>query len=441
MGAFAGQRVLLLQGPVGPFFQRFANDLRNAGCTVHKINFNAGDWLYFPGGEPYRGRMEDWPKWLEQRLQDLRIDLVFLFGDCRPIHRAAHAVAKRLGIDVNVFEEGYLRPDFVTLERDGVNANSAMTRLPDDYLSAPDRIITTRPMPSAFWNMVWWGFFFYFFGGMGRWLYPHYQHHRPLTLIEILPWILSAFRKGWFKWRQRGVQDRLAGPWSKSFYLVPLQVHNDAQVWCHADVGGMEGFIASTIASFAGHAPSGSRLVFKHHPMDRGYRNYTRLIRALAHDHACADRVLYIHDQHTPTLIRNCRGVVVINSTVGLTAVGMKCPTKALGEAIWDMRGLTYQGELDAFWNDTESALPDHALYLKFRGELIARTQLNGNFYKKLAPEISTTGMIWNSEVAILPPSAEAIAADFPGIQPAYRAVTDSSTAHSREPLPAQARI
>lgn len=42
---FASKRVLLLQGPVGPFFWNLAKDLRSVGATVFKFNFNAGDWL------------------------------------------------------------------------------------------------------------------------------------------------------------------------------------------------------------------------------------------------------------------------------------------------------------------------------------------------------------------------------------------------------------
>ena len=40
---FCGKRVLLLQGPVGPFFSNLAHDLRHAGAEVLKVNFNAGD--------------------------------------------------------------------------------------------------------------------------------------------------------------------------------------------------------------------------------------------------------------------------------------------------------------------------------------------------------------------------------------------------------------
>ena len=42
------RRVLLLQGPIGPFFRNLGDDLIQAGATVHKINFNGGDWLFYP---------------------------------------------------------------------------------------------------------------------------------------------------------------------------------------------------------------------------------------------------------------------------------------------------------------------------------------------------------------------------------------------------------
>lgn len=403
INAFRGRRVLLLQGPVGPFFARFASDLVAAGAVVHKINFNAGDWLFYPSGETYRGTMQDLPSWIETRIVTLGIDLVFLFGDCRPIHRAAHEVARKLGVEVGVFEEGYIRPDFVTLERDGVNANSLMNRTPASYLEAPDRVIARRSMPHSFWAMVWWGFLYFTIGGFGQIFFPHYRHHRPLTIMEMFPWLLSPLRKAWYAWRERRIQARLESELHKRFFLVPLQVHNDSQVLVHADVGGVEGFIASTIASFAQHAPKECVLVLKHHPMDRGYCNYARLIRRVARAEGCEARVLYIHDQHTPTLIRHCLGVVVINSTVGLTSVGMKCPTKAVGEAVWDMPGLTFQGSLDRFWTEAPGAVPDNHLYLKFRDELIATTQINGSFYRKLAPETSATGLIWTAEARSLP--------------------------------------
>ena len=43
-------------------------------------------------------------------------------------------------------------------------------------------------------------------------------------------------------------------------------------------------------------------------------------------------------------------GAVTVNSTAGLGAIEMGLPTIVLGEAIYDMPGLTHQSALDAFW-------------------------------------------------------------------------------------------
>src|SRR2546430_5040312 len=42
------KKVLLLQGPVGPFFRCLAKLLRAAGAEVHKVNFNGGGCPFYP---------------------------------------------------------------------------------------------------------------------------------------------------------------------------------------------------------------------------------------------------------------------------------------------------------------------------------------------------------------------------------------------------------
>jgi len=403
--AFAGSRVLLLQGPVGPFFARFAKDLKRAGAHVEAIAFNGGDWLFQPPRSVcpttlYRGTMQAWPDWLARLIVARSIDMVFLFGDCRPVHRAAHRVATRLGVEVGVFEEGYLRPDFITLERHGVNANSPSRQGPAHYRACPLRQATVRPMPRSFWPMVWWGFVYFLAASLARPWFRDYRHHRPIGFLQALPWLRSPLRKAWYALAERGVQARMTGAWSGRFFLVPLQVHNDAQVHFHANVGGVAGFIADTIASFGRAAPADALLVFKHHPLDRGYCDYDRTIARAARAAGCAARVVYCHDQHMPTVLPHCRAVVVINSTSGLAAIGCGRPTKVLGEAIYDMPGLAFQGSLDRFWSEADSAAPDRDLYERFRGELIATTQINGNFYRRLDRTACATGLVWTGERA-----------------------------------------
>jgi len=402
--AFTGKRVLLLQGPVGPFFARFAADLRAAGAQVFKVNFNAGDWLFYRcDAMNYRGTMEAWPAWLEERLRTLRIDTVFLFGDCRPVHRAAHAVASALGLEIGVFEEGYVRPDYITLERSGVNGYSGLPRVPEAYREDRPLPQSTHPVGNAYWSMVRCGFWYFTAGALGKPFFPHYAHHRPLALSEALPWVRSVWRKQWYRWKERGAQARLTGALAGRFFLVPLQVFNDAQVRVHAQIEGVDRFIETVLHSFARHAPADTLLVFKHHPMDRGYRSYSRLIRRLARAAGIEHRVLYIHDQHLPSLLDHARGVVVVNSTVGLSALHHGAPTKVCGRALYDMPGLTFQGPLEAFWTAARRAKPDAGLYRRFRNHLVARTQVNGSFYRPCAGVPNATGVAWGSAPAPAP--------------------------------------
>lgn len=398
MKKFSGRRVLLLQGPVGPFFARLAQDLERVGARVFKVNFNAGDWLFYRrGAMNYRGTMSDWPEWLEERLRTLKIDVVIMFGDCRPIHREAHALADRLGLEVWVFEEGYIRPDYVTLERFGVNGNSRMPRKREAFGGSVKREPKTRPVPMPYWYMVWYGFCYFMVGSLGKPFFPHYVHHRPLNVWEMFPWLRSVWRKQLYRLRESGLQDRFAGPLANRYFFVPLQVYNDFQVSAHANVDGVPGFIRKVIRSFATHASQDDWLVLKHHPMDRGYCDYTRLIRKLSQTFGVQDRVVYVHDLHTPTLLRFAKGVVVINSTVGLSALSYLRPTKTCGQAIYDIEGLTYQASLDSFWEQGPDSPPDRELYERLVEYLISESQLNGNFYRPLSISGSRTGLVWDS--------------------------------------------
>ena len=59
-----------------------------------------------------------------------------LLGEQRPYHRAAIAAAQARGIAVTVTDFGYLRPDWIMLERDGMGAESRFPRDPAAILRA-----------------------------------------------------------------------------------------------------------------------------------------------------------------------------------------------------------------------------------------------------------------------------------------------------------------
>ncbi|TNF54140.1 MAG: capsular biosynthesis protein [Burkholderiales bacterium] len=397
--SFRGKQVLLLQGPVGPFFARLARDLRACGATVHKVNFHAGDALFYPGGTLFRGSRQEWPAFLEQLLERLRIDIVLLYGDCRPIHAQAHALAHTRGIEVGVFEEGYLRPNHITLERFGVNGYSQIPRDATRYLQMPDLPdVPVREVGNTYWLMVWWGFWYFTIGGLASLLQPEHVHHRKLSVLEALPWLRSVWRKQWYRWTERHLLQELTRRWGKRYFLVPLQVHNDTQIRVHSKFEGVEQFIERVMRSFAGNAPTDTALVIKHHPMDRGYLSYASLIGRLTHELGLQGRCFYLHDQHLPTLLDHARAAVVVNSTVGLQALRHGVPLKAMGEAIYDFQGLTFQGELEAFWNRAHEIRPDKRLLRQFVRYLKLNNQINGSFFRRLPGTGWSCGLDWQRD-------------------------------------------
>jgi len=379
------KRVLLLQGPVGPFFRRLAKLLQAAGAEVHKVNFNGGDCLFYPTDAiTWRGHPGDWPQFLARLLEQRRIDIVLLFGDCRPIHRAARAVAQQHGVKVGAFEEGYLRPNFITFEQFGVNGYSRIPRRAEFYRHLPCRPATAeRDVGSTFRYAALWSVFYYLAAAIGRPWFPHYRHHRRLALSELFPWLRSAWRKALHRFTERAMLGLLTNALHRKFYLVPLQMSLDSQVRQHSDFRSVARFIRHVVRSFAERAPADASLVIKHHPLDRGFHDYSRLIGRLRAQFRLGARLLYVHDQHLPTLFESMRGAVVINSTAGLSALSHDAPVKVCGVAIYDVRGLTFQGSLDDFWLEADSFRPDPDLLRRFRAHLIERTQINGSFYAR----------------------------------------------------------
>jgi len=397
LSKFKGKRILLLQGPMGPFFHRLALDLTQAGAQVFKVNFNGGDWIFYPSNSlNYRGKIEEWPAYFEDLLVLLQVDMVMLFGDCRPIHCVAHEIAHKHGLEIGVFEEGYIRPNYITLEQYGVNGNSSLPRSPVYYLNRPPaKIEAPQPVGNTYWYAVLWAILYYFAAGLLRPIFANYQHHRPLSWLEALPWMRSVWRKWYFAIKERGVKTLLRGKYSGRYFIVPLQVHNDAQVVKHSGFDTVKHFINEVMISFASHAPRNKILVIKHHPMDRGYFDYTKFINNKMKLLGLQGRCLYIHDQHLPTLLDHSSGVVVVNSTVGLSALIHGAPVKVCGTALYDMKGLTFQHSLGRFWREAQHAKPNARLLKYFYDYLVSYSQINGSFYKRLPIVASRAGLHW----------------------------------------------
>jgi capsular polysaccharide export protein len=117
----------------------------------------------------------------------------------------------------------------------------------------------------------------------------------------------------------------------------------------------------------------------KVHPLDNGLIDRVAQVRATAERHGIAGRVRCLEGGYLPTLLSHALGVVVVNSTVGLTAIEVGRPTIALGTSIYNVPGMAFQGGLDRFWSELEP--PDDDLVKAFRRLVVHRTQVNGGYF------------------------------------------------------------
>ena len=381
------RRTLLLQGPMGPFFGKLARYLTEHGQEVFKINFNGGDEIFYRESNAFAfdGRLQEWAGWLTAFITRHRITAIVLFGQDRPVHLPVAEIAKQMGVRLFVCEEGYVRPNYVTLEIGGVNAYSSIPRDRAFYDEFPgDLLPPIQKSVPAGQKFHWMAAIAAAYGlavaaTHGR--YPHAVYHRKMSpWTETSKWLWGGVRKA-LDWRaDNQVMKELISPErSNRWFLLPLQVHNDTQILRHSNYPGMEAVIDEVMESFAGHAQADHWLVIKHHPMDRAYRNFSRHIAASAQRLGLTERIRYVHDVHLPTLLKHTRGMVTVNSTTGLQALHHRKPVFTMGECFYAIEGLVHGDSMATFW--TQPGAVDDELFQRLRRYIIANTQLNASFY------------------------------------------------------------
>ena len=378
---------------MGTFFKKLDQAFRKQGAQTFRIGFNMGDqfFSYKDNFTPFRGTPEEWPEFIAHFLVKNQIDKIFLFGDCRYYQHVARNIAFEQHIDVYVFEEGYIRPHYITLEKFGVNGFSHLPRDPQFYTKRPKRPVPSpKHAKNSKTKMILSATAYYALSNLFGYRYPHYVHHREFSAIkEAFYGIRGLLRKGLYKATEYRYHSLIKNRISKRYYFVPLQTHNDFQILQHSNYRSIEKFIIEVLESFAHHAPKESYLVFKHHPVDRGRKNYRGFILEQAALLNIKERILVFHDVYLPDCLKHAIGTVTINSTVGLTSIGYGIPTITLGDAIYDIDGLTNKSlSLKKFWHQHKK--PDHDLYLKYKQYLIEHTQLNGSFYGIFPKELSS---------------------------------------------------
>lgn len=387
------RRILLLQSPIGHFFAKLSDWLVEGGSQVYKINFNHGDEIFYHNRDNiycYTGTLTDFEQYLTNFIQEHCIDAVVCFGDNRPYHRIAKYICQRLPeISFWVFEEGYFRPFWVTLEQNGVNAYSSLPRDADFFMEQISKLkqkayVEPAPVKGGFLPMAKLAMRYYWAMYIGRKKFLHYQHHRFHEIPHYIKiWTISGLKRIYYALMERSFAQKIKQGKFGRFFVLPLQVFNDSQIRIHSDFSSVREFMVHVLESFAHHASDDTQLLIKHHPMDRGFIDYYDDIQlVIAKYPNLIGRVHYVHDVPLPVFLRYGVGMVTLNSTSGLSAMIHNMPVKLLGRAHYDIEGLTDQQSLADFWNSPKK--PDATLFEAYRLYHINITQISGSYYSQV---------------------------------------------------------
>ncbi|MBS0563117.1 MAG: capsule biosynthesis protein CapA [Proteobacteria bacterium] len=380
------RRFLFLQGPHGPFFSQLARMLGRTGARVWRVGFNRGDEHFWrlPGYVAHEAAPEDWPGHCARLIEGHRITDLVLYGDSRPIHAQAIRLARARGLTVHVFEEGYLRPYWVTYERDGSNGNSRLMEMTvEDMRRALVRPGAEMPLAPAHWGdmreHMFYGALYHFFVMALNGRYRAFRPHRGIAVGREFRLYLRRFLLMPWHRLERAIVSRRVRRGGFPYHLVLLQLEHDASFRAHSDLPSMAAFVDLCLDGFARGAPGHHHLVFKAHPLEDGRIPLRRLIARGAAGRGLAGRVHFMRGGKLSALLGAARAAVTVNSTAAQQALWRGLPVRIFGRAVYGKPQFVSSQPLPEFF--AAPARPDIAAYRDFRHFLLETSQVPGGFY------------------------------------------------------------
>jgi capsular polysaccharide export protein len=381
------KKILIVQGDWEAGMCLLAQDLRDAGHEVHKVVLCAPDFIYKLRGfrtHVFRKPLAEFDAWLGELVEKERFDTFFLYNHYRPYNDIAWKLAERQNLGCYVFELGLIRPNCVTVfSRDTLPLPTlarewrkilAGEYSPPSVETPPElcKVSTPAKLISFGTNFV--------LSRYTAFLFPNFVDQRELKLWHHIKYGLVFLWRFYERSRDHEYHDLFASELSGKYYAVPLQVHSDTQIHRCSDFKSIEEFIVKVVDSFERNAPADTKLVFKVHPMDRGYKDYRDLLHGFD-QRLGGGRILYVDRVSLPIFLNHAIGLVNINSSVGISGLTHHIPVMVLGTAVYDLEELTYQGDLDSFW--TQAQAPTKTRAQQFIHLLLQTSQSRGTLSQR----------------------------------------------------------
>ncbi|MBO3762517.1 capsular biosynthesis protein [Ciceribacter sp. L1K22] len=384
--------ILFLQGPPSVFWRELSDAFELAGVKTLRVNFSLGDQLFWRkrGAINFRKPLKHWRGFVEALIKKEGVTDILYYADQLPYHRTAWEVAETLGVRCHAVEHGYLRPDWLTLERGGMGRFSHFPVDPAQIsaiarsVAAPD--LTVR-YPHTFgqeaFNEVLYNLVAYF----GRPFFPFFSDDKYYSALkDYLPWVVRAF----FPTRHLASEELQNG--LTPYFLVALQLQSDYQIRANSRFVHLADMLDEVIGSFARYADRNASLLIKQHPLDNGIERWGSRVTSISRRYGVEERVRFFEQGNLNAILKSATGVVVVNSTVGIHSIRTLKPTIALGCAVYDVEGLTHQDGIDSFWRNPSPV--DPALVDDLVQALAATIQVKGNFYHREGKVVAIAEMV-----------------------------------------------
>lgn len=370
------------------FFRRVGKKLEKNNCRVSRINLCIGDWIFWNGKDSYnfRGKISDWKEFIENFLNTNKVTHIILVGEQRKYHNTAIQSAKKIGVNIIVTDFGYLRPDWIAMERDGMNGTSLIPQNINDILSInknlPETDLCTTYSDSEF-NMISRDVVYSFSNLIDFIFFPHYirSDNRPNPakgfFFSLIKWIKLLY---YYNKTKRFTNYIESG--NLNFFLYAMQLEHDFQIVKYSQYDNLIEPLKEIIESYAKNCSRDVSLIIKNHPCDLGIRKWEKIIKKIAKEYN-VENFIYFVDGGTSLdkFLKHSKGLITVNSTSGLRALQLDCPVKTLSQAVYNINGMTYQGKLDDFWKNMTKPLSKNID--AFINVLALKYHIRGVFFKE----------------------------------------------------------
>ena len=255
-----GRVFVLLQGPTSFFFTHLGQELRRRGACVIRVGFCPGDRLYWRkrGGTyaPYRKTRREFAEWITNLLVEENATDIVMLGDGRWPHASGIQAIRiaQLRTQVWIVEHGYLRPDLILIEPNGMGGGSEIPTLP---VPAHDESGPAEPQrwPSSFARYAALDIVYHMTNILVSPIgYPPYRAHSGIHPFREYPgWIGKSLHARRRRRKSARVQTQIEdheGP----LFLYPLQLSHDMQLLKYGTGEDQTRVLEHVIASFSENA-------------------------------------------------------------------------------------------------------------------------------------------------------------------------------------------